>query len=79
MKNDAKQFYMLSFYLAGMNLIDLANLKVNQIYDGKIHYTRTKVDEEITIPIPPQAQEILNAYLVDKKIRITFCLSWTRS
>ncbi len=67
MKHDAQQFYMLSFYLAGMNLIDLANLQVKQIYDGKIHYTRTKVDEELTIPVPPQAQAILDKYISGKK------------
>ncbi len=66
MKHDAQQFYMLSFYLAGINLIDLARLKVKQIYDGKIHYTRTKVDEELTIPVPPQAQAILDEYLKGK-------------
>ncbi len=68
MKLDAKNMYMLSFYLAGINLIDLAKLRVKQIYDGKIHYSRTKIHEEISIPIPPQAQEIIDFYIKDKKL-----------
>lgn len=67
MKLDAKNLYMLSFYLAGINLIDLAKLKVMQIYDGKIHYSRTKIHEEISIPIPPQAQEIIDFYISGKR------------
>ena len=62
-------FFFLSFYLAGMNPVDLLSLKADCIKDGHISFVRRKTDKEgvtririITLPVLPEAQEIIERY-----------------
>ena len=62
-------FFFLSFYLAGMNPVDLLSLKADAIQDGHITFVRKKTDKEgssvvrkITLPVLPEAQEIIDRY-----------------
>ena len=58
----ARDYYMLSFYLIGINFTDLAYLKSGNIMDGRIEYTRRKTGHHYSIKILPKAQTILNDY-----------------
>jgi integrase len=58
--------FFLSFHLRGMNLKDMAYLKVNDIYEGKIHYTRAKTHEPFVIGLTSAINEILEPYLKEK-------------
>lgn len=62
----AKDLFLLSFYLGGINLIDLLGSKYDK---GILTYVRTKTqnkkkcDKTISISIPEPAQQILKKYI----------------
>lgn len=55
-----RDIFMLSFYLAGINMVDLLRLPNNNT--GKIEYIRSKTKIACSIDIPPEAMEIINKY-----------------
>lgn len=62
-------FFFLSFYLAGINPVDLLNLKADAIKDGHFSFIRKKTNKQgasvirtITLPVLPEAQEIIDRY-----------------
>jgi integrase len=56
----ARDMYMLSFYLIGMNWRDLAFVK--EVSDGRIVYTRSKGKKHYSIKVFPEAQAIIDRY-----------------
>jgi integrase len=56
----ARDMFMLSFYLIGMNWRDLAFVK--KVRDGRIFYTRSKGKKSYSIKIFPEAQAIIDRY-----------------
>lgn len=60
----AKDLFMLSFYLCGMNLVDLFSLE--QLRAGRAHFVRTKTAGKNTNPtsllVQPEAAEIISRY-----------------
>lgn len=60
-------YFMFSFYLGGMNFIDLAYLKVSDIIGDRIDYSRSKTGKLFSMEIPAQVQKILDNYLPGKK------------
>lgn len=60
----AKDMFMLSFYMCGMNLVDLFNLE--QLRDGRAHYVRIKTSGKnlnpVSILVQPEAAEIISRY-----------------
>lgn len=52
--------FMLSFYLIGINMIDLFGL--TEIMDGRIEYYRAKTHKLYSIKVEPEAEEIINKY-----------------
>lgn len=62
-------FFFLSFYLAGINPVDLLSLKADCIKDGHLSFIRKKTNKEgavkirtITLPVVAEAQEIIDRY-----------------
>jgi len=62
-------FFFLSFYLAGINPVDLLSLKADAIRDGHITFVRKKTNKQgsfkirnITLPVLPEAKEIIDRY-----------------
>lgn len=70
----ARDVYMLSFYLVGINTIDLFN--ADKIEDGRLIYcraktrTRRKDQAKISIKIEPEAEALLEKYRAKKGKRI---------
>lgn len=68
-KTVAKDLFMLSFYLVGMNLIDIYNVKKSCYNDGRITYERSKTKDRradrslISIRIEPEVQPIIDKYI----------------
>lgn len=68
----AKDLWFLSFYLGGINLIDL--LKIDFSVSDQIEYVRTKTkntkrgDKRIEISIPMEAKKIIDKYVSKKGI-----------
>jgi integrase len=62
-------FFFLSFYLAGINPVDLLSLKKEDYKDGYISFVRRKTNKQganivrtITLPVLPEAKEIIDRY-----------------
>lgn len=77
----AKDCFLLSFYLCGMNLIDI----VNSDFSGdKIKFARTKTahtkqgDADISFSIPQEAKEIIKKY-IKRNGKIDFGYNFTYS
>ena len=52
--------FLLIFYLRGINIIDLCNLK--EIENGRIEFHRAKTGKFYSIKVEPEALEIINRY-----------------
>lgn len=52
--------FKLIFFLVGINIIDLLNLK--EIIDGRIEYYRRKTNRLYSIKVEPEALKIINKY-----------------
>ncbi len=55
-----QDIFKLTFYLIGINFVDLCNLK--EIKDGRIEYFRAKTNKYYSIKIEPEALAIINKY-----------------
>jgi site-specific recombinase XerD len=66
----AKDFWMFSYLCNGMNIMDIAKLKYKDIYNGEIHYERSKTirtnrgksDNLISITLLEQTQTIIDTW-----------------
>lgn len=57
-----KDLFMFSFYNRGMNFVDMAYLKVSNIVNGRIEYTRQKTGQQFSIKITDKAKSIIDRY-----------------
>lgn len=62
----ARNYFLFSFYTMGMNFADMAYLKMENLNDGRINYTRQKTRKKYSIKINDSIQEILNRYINEK-------------
>jgi len=54
--------FMLSFYLIGINMVDLLHAKKEDVRDGRLEYRRAKTGGLYSVKIEPEAQEIIDRY-----------------
>lgn len=65
----AKELFMLSFFLCGMNAVDLYNCTKENIKKGRLDYNRSKTEDRrkdnafISIKIIEEAQPLLDKYI----------------
>lgn len=57
-----RNYFLLSFYLIGINFTDLFTLGKENIVNGRIEYSRDKTGRLYSIGIPEEARELLNYY-----------------
>lgn len=62
METLAIDVFAFSYFTAGINFIDMALLKVENIVDEKIVYYRHKTKKQIIIPLQPKARDIIEKY-----------------
>ncbi|WP_162141775.1 site-specific integrase [Daejeonella oryzae] len=62
-----RNWFLLSFYLIGISVIDLALLIKKNYHEGRIEYKRKKTGKWYDIKIVPQAAVILKLYLNSDK------------
>lgn len=62
-------FFMLSFYLAGMNPVDLLSLPAGSVRNGHVSFVRRKTDKQgarkirpIVLPVTQEAADIIRRY-----------------
>jgi site-specific recombinase XerD len=58
----ARDYFLFSFYTRGMSFVDMANLKVANIINDRLIYSRNKTNQKFTIKITPQISEIISKY-----------------
>ena len=54
--------FAFSYFMGGINFKDIAYLKDENIIDNRLSYIRRKTKQFITLPLQPQAIEIINKY-----------------
>ena len=59
---DARNIFLFSYYLRGMNFTDIAFLKWNDIQGDRVNYVRQKTKERFSIGLLQPAKEIINYY-----------------
>ena len=57
-----RDLFMLTFYLIGINTVDLADCTNDSIVNGRLEYRRHKTNKLYSIKIEPEAMEIINRY-----------------
>lgn len=58
----AISLFTFSYFSAGINFIDMAMLRYNNIVDGKLCYTRAKTKKQIVIPLQEESMKIISNY-----------------
>lgn len=61
-----RDLFLLSFYLCGINPVDLLHLTKDNIKNGRIVYTRRKTHKLYDIPLPEEAKVIFERYHGEK-------------
>lgn len=62
-----RNIFMISFLLNGISFVDLAHLKLSNIIDGRLRYSRQKTGEPYNIKIHKQLAPILNPFILGKE------------
>lgn len=57
-----RDIFILIFYLIGINIGDLLELKPGNLVNGRIEYHRKKTHKLYSIKVEPEAMEIINRY-----------------
>lgn len=57
-----RDLFMLTFYLIGINTVDLADCTLDSIVNGRLEYRRHKTNKLYSIKIEPEAMAIINRY-----------------
>lgn len=71
-----RDIFMLSFFLAGMNSVDLYNIEFSCLSEGRLTYCRSKTKNRrddsalISIKIQPEMEELLKKYADPDKKRV---------
>lgn len=57
-----RDFFMLCFYLRGINIVDLCGLTKANVRLGRINYVRSKTGKSYSVKIEPEAKMLLDRY-----------------
>lgn len=58
--NEARQYFLFSYYGSGINFIDMANLKWKNIVGHRLYYNRAKTGKELSFKLLDPAIKILD-------------------
>ena len=57
-----RDYFMLMFYLIGINTTDLFHAKPEDLENGRLHYRREKTGKLYSVKVEPEAQAIIDRY-----------------
>lgn len=63
-----RDMFLLTFYLIGINGVDLFSLPKEALHNGRIDYTRAKTHKPYSVKVEPEAMEIINRYAGTKHL-----------
>jgi site-specific recombinase XerD len=58
----SRDLFLFSYYAGGMSFMDMASVKKTDIYDGELHFTRSRSRSEISVPFTKPMKIIINTY-----------------
>ena len=61
-QQEYRDLFMLSFYLVGINMVDLLTARKEDVRNGRLEYRRDKTGKLYSIKIEPEAQTIIDRY-----------------
>ena len=64
-KQFAVDLFAFGYFMGGINFVDIAYHKTDNIVDGRLIYTRRKTHKLIRLPLQPTAREIIERYRQD--------------
>ena len=62
----ARDIFVFSYLIGGINFRDIASLKAENIIDGRVYYCRHKTGKELGFELQPSALKILRCYRQDE-------------
>ena len=62
-------YFIFMFHLRGMNYIDLAYLKFENLVEGRVEYRRIKTGKLYSVKLTEKAQAIIDLYIKDRKYK----------
>lgn len=71
-ENHARNVWLFSFFLAGMRVADVLQIRWRDIYDGRLHYRMNKNEKLLSLKLPVKIYPILESYKKDKENRNDF-------
>ena len=57
-----RDYFLLMFYLFGVNNVDICHLKASNINRGRLEFNRTKTNHFFSMKIEPEAKKLLDKY-----------------
>lgn len=72
MEKLAIALFTFSYFTAGINFIDMAMLKHENIMDGKLCYTRAKTKKQIVVPLQEESMRIISNYSAESSSSTTY-------
>ena len=58
----ARDIFMFSYYMAGMNFNDIAKIRYADIQNERVYYSRSKTSKEMSCHLMPEAKRIIDKY-----------------
>jgi len=62
-----RNIWLFSFFLAGMRVADVLQIRWSDIYDGRLHYRMNKNEKFLSLKLPEKIYPILKVYEADKE------------
>ncbi|SDE12343.1 Site-specific recombinase XerD [Pricia antarctica] len=66
-ESHVRNVWLFSFYLAGMRVGNVINVKWSDIYDGRLHYRMNKNEKLLSLKLPEKVTAILKGYKKNMK------------
>lgn len=58
----ARDAFVFAFYAGGMRFGDVCQLQASDVVEGRLRYTMMKTEQQVDLPLPPPALEIIERY-----------------
>lgn len=71
-EREYRDMFLLTFYLIGINIADMASLMPGSIVNGRLEYRRAKTGKLYSIKLQPEALNIINRYAGEKHLLSPF-------
>lgn len=65
---EALDFFALSFYLRAINPVDLLRVGPDDVFNGRLTYTRAKTGKDYSVKVEPEAEEIIARRRSDRHV-----------